>query len=69
MMKLYHPRKYEAKNQENVTGSQAESIPIECAGIGYAKKGVVRRKYCLANRQGAIRIDTAEINVIYKKNL
>ena len=68
MMKLYHPRKYEAKNQENVTGSQAESIPIECAGISYAKKGEIRRKYCLAYRQGAIRIDTAEINVLYKKN-
>ena len=37
MMKLYRPRKYEAKKQENATESQAESIPIVCTRITYAK--------------------------------
>ena len=53
MMKLYHPRKYEAKNQENVTGSQAESIPIECAGIGYAKKRGSQAKILSGQQTGS----------------
>ena len=41
--------------------SQIESIPIVRTGVN--RTGEIKRKYCLAYRQGAIGIETAEIKM------